>query len=496
MNLFVNGHALLIGVGADLPNTVVDAEGIASLLGDPERCAYPRDQVRVLSGAGATRGHILSALDGLAASAGPAATVLFYFSGHGFEVDTAIGKQYFLMPFGYDVHALTTTAISGAELTTKLGSIRAQKMLVLLDCCHAGGLDSAIEREKAPGVTFTKAPLPQGSVEELAKGSGRVIISSCCESEKSYTGVPYSQFTQALIEALAGRGTAKGDGYVKAADLAMYAAKTVPHHTSDRQNPVLNFDEADNFNVAYYAGGEMEPKALPAGLQRKAHDIDGETAQPPSGPSVTSTGSGGVATGESAKAAGERGVVAETIHGDVIMGDHARKISTGTYIERQDVRHGSTFNQSGQRVGKQINVSGDRVGRDKLIRGDEVGGDKIEVGDVSDSTVALGRGARATSQTAPSRPDRLAQILAPIVEAAAQKSADDDGRAVQLARALADELSGSAQADDKRVAKQIQGLAVLLPNAAQLFGPLAREEAFCERTGEVTQFVLEQVLAP
>jgi CHASE2 domain-containing sensor protein len=37
-------YACVIGVGADLPNTVQDAQGIADILGDPERCAYPPEQ--------------------------------------------------------------------------------------------------------------------------------------------------------------------------------------------------------------------------------------------------------------------------------------------------------------------------------------------------------------------------------------------------------------------------------------------------------------------
>lgn len=47
---FVHGHALVVGVGADLPNTVDDAIGLASILCDPERCAYPAEQVKLLTG--------------------------------------------------------------------------------------------------------------------------------------------------------------------------------------------------------------------------------------------------------------------------------------------------------------------------------------------------------------------------------------------------------------------------------------------------------------
>ena len=37
---FSKGHALIVGVGADLPNTVNDAIGLAEILTDPDRCKH------------------------------------------------------------------------------------------------------------------------------------------------------------------------------------------------------------------------------------------------------------------------------------------------------------------------------------------------------------------------------------------------------------------------------------------------------------------------
>jgi len=48
-------------------------------------------------------------------------------------------------------------------------------------------------------------------------------------------------------------------------------------------------------------------------------------------------GSGAIAQGPGAKAAGERGVVADTIYGPVVTGDRNRVVQAGTYIERQEV---------------------------------------------------------------------------------------------------------------------------------------------------------------
>jgi len=256
---FDQGHALVVGVGADLPNTVDDAVGLVDILEDTARCAYPPDHVHLLTDEGATREHILGALDALSQSTDPQSTVLVYFSGHGYQVASPTGEFYYLMPYGYDLSRLYQTAISGADFTDRLRAIPAQKLLVLLDCCHAGGVGEA----KAPGLQLARSPLPPEAHDLLAEGSGRVLIASSQEDELSFAGRPYSAFTLALTEALCGVGVAKQDGYVRVADLALHAREMVPGRTGSRQHPILHFEQADNFVLAYYAGGETQPKGPP-----------------------------------------------------------------------------------------------------------------------------------------------------------------------------------------------------------------------------------------
>jgi hypothetical protein len=269
---FVQGHALVVGVGDDLPNTVDDAAGLADILKDAGRCAYPDEQVHLLSGEKAGRDEILSALDSLAKAVTSESSVVVYFSGHGYQVTSTTGASYYLMPYGYDLNRLYQTAIRGDEFTDRLRAIKAQKLLVLLDCCHAGGVGDA----KAPGLELAKSPLPPEAQNLLAKGSGRVIIASSRDNELSFAGRPYSAFTLALIEALSGVGVGKEDGYVRVTDLALHAREVVPGRTKDRQHPILNFEQADNFVIAYYAGGDTAPKGLPFAGQPKIEPEPGQ----------------------------------------------------------------------------------------------------------------------------------------------------------------------------------------------------------------------------
>ena len=57
-----HNRGLIIGVGADLPMTITDAKGIASILSDPARCSFAPADVRVLTEAHTTWDAILAAL--------------------------------------------------------------------------------------------------------------------------------------------------------------------------------------------------------------------------------------------------------------------------------------------------------------------------------------------------------------------------------------------------------------------------------------------------
>jgi hypothetical protein len=269
--------------------------------------------VELLVGDTAHRLAVLDALDRLAERANESSTVIIYFSGHGYHATTPIGEAYFLIPFGVQKERLKDTAISGSEFASRLQAIRSKKLLLLLDCCHAGGLGLA------KGMELAKYPLPPEALEILKQGKGRVIIASCKESELSYGGKPYSAFTLALIEAFSGQGASKLDGFVRAADLAMYAREKVPGRTKGRQHPILHFEEADNFEIAFYAGGETEPKGLPLtqepeiepepGAWSKVFDQRGQTVQGSQtniagtvqGPVMSGTFSGPVSIGETKK---------------------------------------------------------------------------------------------------------------------------------------------------------------------------------------------------
>jgi hypothetical protein len=116
-----------------------------------------------------------------------------------------------------------------------------------------------------------KGQWPRSEIGQRGKqwlsNSRLVVVASSRAHELSFAGKPYSAFTLALMEALAGEGAARQDGYVRVADLAQYTGRRVPARTQDRQHPILSFEQADNFPLAYYAAGDGTPKGLPFAVE-------------------------------------------------------------------------------------------------------------------------------------------------------------------------------------------------------------------------------------
>ncbi|HEY0755780.1 MAG TPA: caspase family protein [Ktedonobacteraceae bacterium] len=262
---FTHGYALFVGVGNDLPVTVDDATALHKLFTDPARAGYPAGQAALLTSTDAKREYILDALDRLIGQVknDPEATAIVYFSGHGIKISRSEQEfEYFLIPYGYDRERLNATAISSLEFTEKLRQIKARKLVVLLDCCHAGGIPAF----KAPGIRVEKSAMYPDMLS-LQEGRGRVIIASSNEDQSSLTGHPYSIFTTCLLDALGGKASGEKDGMARILDISRYLLDQVPLRSEQQQYPVIsniqNLDE--NFPICFYAGGTKGvPGAAPS----------------------------------------------------------------------------------------------------------------------------------------------------------------------------------------------------------------------------------------
>ena len=256
-----NAHALVIGIAdyqriAPLPPTH-DARHIADLLADPALCGYPPGQVRLLQDTEATQDAIRRELTNLANQSNADSIVLVSFSGHGGRIEDGPHVGQYLLPVdvvypGDD--ELAGSAISGDEFTQALQTIPARKVVVVFDCCHAGGIGQPRHVGLEP--TRFRNGLSDGYYEKLQAGRGRVILASSRGSEFSYVlnGSEYGLFTRHLLDGLRG-GVVSPDGLVRIFDLFEYLQ---PRVTADQpqQHPVFKGELEENFPIALHRGGE------------------------------------------------------------------------------------------------------------------------------------------------------------------------------------------------------------------------------------------------
>lgn len=266
-NLFTDGYGLIVGVGGNIPITVDDAVGLHAILTNPDRAAYPVGQVKLLTETEANRNSILQAFDELATKVkkNPNATVIIYYSGHGGKaVSAGNPSPYFLVPNDYDPSDFENTAITGEEFITKVRAITAKKLIIILDCCHAGGIPTP-KAFRGRGYQFAKSSVPPNLPDILSAGSGQVMVASSRDNESSYTGTPYSVFTSCFIEALSGKASRTGDGFARILDVIGYIFDEVPKRApSGKQHPIIPQINglSENFPICFYDGGRKNAESI------------------------------------------------------------------------------------------------------------------------------------------------------------------------------------------------------------------------------------------
>lgn len=263
---FTSGRALVIGVGEYDSLTrlgsapVYDAEDITSFLASIKHCGYLAENVQLLRNADASRTAILDGLKKLAVDAQANDTVVVYFSGHGAQWLSGANVGTYLCPPEFDINRPRETGIEAEELSELLNQIPAERLLVLIDACHAG----AAARVKGAAADLAKWTFGGSGLDALAQGKGHVIISASASDETSFIlGVHRnSLFTHFLIKGLQGEVNDRSDGLIRVLDLFHYLAEHVPAARSS-QNPVLTSRTQDNFPVALRKGGWLKSAEEP-----------------------------------------------------------------------------------------------------------------------------------------------------------------------------------------------------------------------------------------
>jgi hypothetical protein len=495
---FENGYAVVIGVdenqlaGLELPTVAKDVKALHEVLIHPERCAYDPENVKLLHGAESTKNNILEALWWLKEKVekDPGATAVFYYSGHGY-VDEE-DNQYYLIP--YDIKSLEKLklyALKAEDFTSELEDITPERMLIILDCCHSGGmgaknvdLASLVQKKKVHPASFpinlpgaksipeSKGGLESKAISDLKKGNGRAVLNSSTGSQLSWTRADgqMSLFTYHLIQALTGHAPHPDDAkVVLVTDVMSWVTFEVEKSAAaiqKDQTPVMQTTGV--FPVAQLIGGQGVALS-------KGFSAPDPLAPLPKASNTTTFHQEGQSVEKQynlGNVEGGIGHLGDNInnYGDNIKGN---KIETGSgdYIE------------------------GDKVGGDKFT-GDKVGGNKFEgitISGVSGGAISLTGDAVVGSQVKGSQlggGSNINVLFAPLHQLVAQQNPGLSGKVNALKEQVA---LGSGAADDKTMAGLVQDLADSLPAIKPELARLFTNSAAANAIGPRTEFVLERL---
>jgi hypothetical protein len=254
-----NAYALIVGVG----KRTDDAEAMAITAEDAQKMAFELEKrggllnqnIRLLQNQGAKKADFVKELDYLIqkTQSKKAEIIWLYFSGHGCVTQD---QKYYLIFQDTTKDNLAETALAGADLVEKLQAIQTDKMLILLDCCHSGGI-------ALPGTNVADIPFDAESF--LKSKPNRVVLTASHAAQVSFVSKPVSLFTFALIEGLAGRYFQAQDKTVNIFDLAMYVRERVYPLSKMKQQPQLNVLEdshTSNFALVHYPNGKPGERAF------------------------------------------------------------------------------------------------------------------------------------------------------------------------------------------------------------------------------------------
>ncbi len=207
-----------------------DARDLAGAWKALEGSVYASVETRVLTDQDAGRDDILDGLDWLTAAGADHDDdlVVLFLAGHG--VNQA-GEYYFL-PHDADPARRGRTLLSQSQLHGILRALPG-RVLLFLDTCRAGSFTAA------GGKPVRQRVDPTGFANDMAYNAGVLVFSAAASRQLSQESPEWANgaFTEALLQALAGRADRDGDG-LTSTELEGYLYDTVRGLTDDAQTPV------------------------------------------------------------------------------------------------------------------------------------------------------------------------------------------------------------------------------------------------------------------
>ena len=170
--------------------------------------------------------------------------VVIYFAGHGSAESPDATENLYLLPYNARYDNIAVTGFPMWDIETALRRfIRARRVVIIADACHAAGVgqafDVAVRAER--GIAISQI---NSSLQNLSDiNEGVCVISASRDKEYSQEGREWGGghgvFSHFLIEGLKGAADFDHSGSVSIGEVSVYVSQQVRRATRNAQNPVV-----------------------------------------------------------------------------------------------------------------------------------------------------------------------------------------------------------------------------------------------------------------
>jgi hypothetical protein len=250
--------ALVIGISnyqdsriPSLRYAASDAKAFYDWLISPSGGRYAPSRVKLLLNEKATGGSIKRALFEWLGETIEEDIVTIFFAGHGSPQSPDKPENLFLLPYDTQYDSVATTGFPMWDIETALKRfIKAKKVVVITDACHAGGVGQSFDVARREGRGINIIPI-SSNLQNLSKiGDGICIISASDDSQYSQEskkwGGGHGVFTYYLLQGLKGEADYSKDNRVSLGEIIPYLSEQVRRATRNTQTPTVagRFDPA------------------------------------------------------------------------------------------------------------------------------------------------------------------------------------------------------------------------------------------------------------
>ena len=250
--------AVIVGVSdyhdsriPSLRYAAADAQSFYNWLASPDGGRYPRSRIKLLVNEQATGSNIKEALFVWLKQAIEEDMVIIFFAGHGSPDSPDSPENLFLLPYDAQYDSIATTGFPMWDIETALKRfIKARKVVVVADACHAGGVGQGFDVARRANRAIKRNPISSGLQNLSMIGAGVAVISASDDRQFSQEGEKWGGghgvFTHFLLKGLKGEADYNKDKRVTLGELIPFLSEQVRRATMNAQSPMVagKFDPA------------------------------------------------------------------------------------------------------------------------------------------------------------------------------------------------------------------------------------------------------------